>query len=343
MNKRLTVALVIVSLLVAGCANMNKEEVGTAVGALAGAVLGKQIGGDRGAAIGLVLGGAIGNRIGAHMDEEDKKKLASLEQRALETGNSGSFVTAKTKATVSVVASAPTMVPSRRFVLSNTLTPYPLVVTAQESVWAFVDTPIYSSLDEKSRPKMVIQQGVPIRIVANVINENWAVVGENNLGIGYVPIRYLDATIVSKLKDEAATTKLAAVKNPPAKTVTAKAKAPGVIEIAGAKNLPAGKPGATAPAPIPTTALAAVAPAPMNKAQLDKEMATLADAAAKPSAPTVPGSVAQATMQSPVLVVQASTECKVVTRKVDAGSSNSFSENVKYCKEPPKGWLTQTA
>lgn len=341
MKKRMTMIFMMVSLVVAGCANMNKEEIGTALGAIAGAVIGKQLGGDRGAAIGLVLGGAVGNRLGAHLDEEDKKMLTAMELRALDTGDSGAFVTTKTKATVSVVASPSTLIQSHRFVLSNTLTPYPLVVIDQETVWAFVDTPVYSSLDTKSQPKMVIQQGVPIRITANVVNENWAVVGENNLGIGYVPRRYLESSIVGQLKEEAASAKIGSAKVPPGKPAGAKAKAPPSTQVAAAQRTGAtgNKPSAAAPV---TTTQVATAPV-LTKVQLDKEMATLAEAA-KPGVPGVSGAQGSSpTMQSAVLVVQASTECKVLTRTVDAGPSNSFTENVKYCKEPPKkGWQTQT-
>lgn len=294
-----------------GCANVSKEQMGTAIGSIAGAVVGKQLGGKNGMIVGALAGGLLGNRIGANMDEQDRKTLAALELKALETGTGGSFVTNKTKARVTVEAAPATLDRRQEFVLSSTLTPYPLVAIDPVTVAAYVDTPIYNTLNEKDRPKMVIQKGVPISVTANVINEQWAVVGDGNLGLGYIPRRYLDARIVAQ------------VKTAPVKTA-AKKPAP-VTQVATAKAAPN-------------------APRMVSKDQYEQEMGLL-HAAYKPSASgsTVPTPGAAAPAAQPAIqMVQASTECKVVSRKVEAGGQGAFTEQVKYCKEPPKGWQTQT-
>ena len=316
-----------VSLLV-GCANVNKEQAGTAIGAIVGAVVGKKVAGDRGMVLGAMAGGLMGNRIGAHLDEEDRKRLAMLEQNALDTGAGGSFVTNKTKAKITVEASPMTLDKRREFALSQSLKPYPLVVIDPVTVTAYVDTPIYNALNEGDKPKMVIQKGVPLRIAANVVNEDWAVVGDSNLGIGYVPRRYLDAGIAVRGRGagETSATPRAAPRN--------SAPAPGSqrsTQIATAK-------------PTPET------PRSLSKEQYESEMAVL-HAAYKPRGSgmaTAPASVPVGTSphqasQSGVQLVQASMECKTVTRKVEAGSEAPVTESVKYCKEPPKGWQTQTA
>lgn len=330
---KLTPVVLAIALLT-GCASTNKEQIGTVAGGVAGAVIGKQLGGDRGAIIGAVIGAAIGNRIGAHLDEEDRKKLAALEQQALTTGKGGSFTTNKSQAVVTVEASAPTMEKPRDYGLAGSVKPQPLVLIDPITIRAYVDTPIYNSTTEAQAPKMVIQQGVPMRISAKVANENWSVVGDDRVGLGYVHRRYLEAGIVSESKA-------------PPRPAETMAKAPAPAKPTG----PAAKP--TAPARAPTTVARAptsastsapgTAPA-LSKEQYEKEMAAL-NAAYQPRAGTRAGAqpptqTAGATPQ--VTVAQVSTECKVVSRKVVPKDGEPFSESIKYCSEPPKGWQAQT-
>ena len=90
--KKYLVLLVVIALLVTGCAApQNKAEEGTrkgaALGAIGGAVLGQVIGGNTqatliGAGIGAVAGGAIGRSYGKKMDEQEaalRRQLAAIE------------------------------------------------------------------------------------------------------------------------------------------------------------------------------------------------------------------------------------------------------------------------
>jgi outer membrane protein OmpA-like peptidoglycan-associated protein len=90
--KKYLVLLVVIALLVTGCAApQNRTEEGTrkgaALGAIGGAVLGQVIGGNTqatliGAGIGAVAGGAIGRSYGKKMDEQEaalRRQLAAIE------------------------------------------------------------------------------------------------------------------------------------------------------------------------------------------------------------------------------------------------------------------------
>lgn len=72
----LAAALVLVS--VNGCENMQKRDLGTAIGAIIGGIAGYKLGKDSagGAAIGTLVGGVVGRMIGQYMDDADKKRLA---------------------------------------------------------------------------------------------------------------------------------------------------------------------------------------------------------------------------------------------------------------------------
>lgn len=102
-TKMFFVTILVLSLLLAGCASMqkpdgtmNKQGKGTAWGAaggaLAGAILGQAIGRDRqgtlwGVGVGAALGGLTGNRVGAYMDKQEsefERALAASEAASLQ-------------------------------------------------------------------------------------------------------------------------------------------------------------------------------------------------------------------------------------------------------------------
>lgn len=327
MNKKYISLLVISSLLV-GCANMKKEEIGTLAGTLGGAAIGSKIDGTRGAIIGAILAGIIGNRIGSYLDEQDRVKLAELELKSLDTNKEESFVTSKSNAKVTVTPQDTQLEPKKQFVLSSSLQEHPLVDISSSSINAYVDTPIYSDIDEKSKPKMIIQKGVSFSIPAEVQGKNWVVVGDNDVGIGYVPKRYLKPDVVEDLaKQNPKNSKLAkstsTIKTKKTTTSTKKIATETVAKVE--KNSVDNVQVST----IKTT----------NSQDYQKEVATLNE---KSKAANYQAVAKNSTHSDELRVVQIARECKVITRKVDTGSSSdSFSENVKYCKEPPKGWQTQ--
>lgn len=87
MRKQTIVIALVIGLL--GCAGMNKEQLGTGIGTLAGGALGYAVDKKNGALIGAALGGVVGNRIGASLDEKDKQALLAQSARALTAGNDG--------------------------------------------------------------------------------------------------------------------------------------------------------------------------------------------------------------------------------------------------------------
>lgn len=339
MNRRYLkpVSAAIALSLVVGCAGMPKEQIGTMAGAVAGGVIGKKLGGNTGAAVGAALGGLLGNRLGALLDEQDKKKLEELEQRALTTGRGGSFVADKSKATVSVEASAPTLETKKSFLLSNELTAYPIVLVDSQDFLAYVDTPLFATLDQSSTPRMLVPKGTKLRVSANVVNQAWAVVGDSNVGIGYVPLRYLKPDIAMDATRYGAPP--AVVKQEPPQKIARADAGTATGKTTSPPRADASKANEKIAQPKP--------PVPVAKAdQFEREVVRLKSAApTEASAPRAAGGANSTTPSSPGRLVQASIECKVISRKVDADTNQGggFTETIKYCKEPPKGWQTQAA
>jgi len=78
MNRLLTmIVAAIITIGLAGC-QLNKQNVGTGVGGVAGGVLGSNVGGGSGRTIaiigGTLLGAMIGGHIGSEMDELDRRR-----------------------------------------------------------------------------------------------------------------------------------------------------------------------------------------------------------------------------------------------------------------------------
>ena len=72
---------------------INKQTMGTVIGAGTGAVLGSNIGKGKGniaaIAVGTLLGAALGNSVGQSLDRADMQYYNQTSQRALETAPSG--------------------------------------------------------------------------------------------------------------------------------------------------------------------------------------------------------------------------------------------------------------
>lgn len=74
---------------------LNKTDVGTAAGAIAGGVVGYQFGGGAGQALatvgGALLGGILGNSVGKSLDNADMASYDKASQNAMETGRTQSW------------------------------------------------------------------------------------------------------------------------------------------------------------------------------------------------------------------------------------------------------------
>lgn len=85
-------ALSLSLVMLSGCGNINKQDIGMATGGIAGGLLGSQFGGGTGRLVaigaGTLAGAFIGGAIGKNMDEGDKLKA----ERALENTPTGKAV-----------------------------------------------------------------------------------------------------------------------------------------------------------------------------------------------------------------------------------------------------------
>lgn len=230
--KKTVAPLVVGSMILfsSGCANMpdmSKATTGAIGGAVAGAAVGAQVGGARGALVGAVIGGVIGNQIGNYLDENDKKKMAELEMKALSSGKAQSFVANKSKEKVTITPGPTTRETLATYSLSPNLTNHTLEIAAKVEIVAFVDTPLYSDTNLKQAPRMVMKKGEKLVVPATVSsNARWGAVVEGETVIGYVPVSYLDKKTARAYAPPKAIAKAKAAIPPTPAVATSTPKAP---------------------------------------------------------------------------------------------------------------------
>jgi len=83
MKKIITLTLLAgLSVSLAGCDNMTKQDVGVLTGGTLGALVGSQIGGGSGKSVAIVagalVGGLVGGQVGKTMDDVDKMKVGRV-------------------------------------------------------------------------------------------------------------------------------------------------------------------------------------------------------------------------------------------------------------------------
>ncbi len=90
-NSILFTKIILIFALIFSLVSCTKEESGTLLGAVGGALVGSAVsdGSGNGIVIGTLAGAIIGNRIGNQLDEDDRKRMYTTTQNALETGVSG--------------------------------------------------------------------------------------------------------------------------------------------------------------------------------------------------------------------------------------------------------------
>ena len=93
--KKIIVVITALSIIVAGCKSMNKQQKGTVIGAGAGAAAGAIIGKGSiwGILAGAAIGGAAGNLIGKKMDAQAKELKQAVPTAQVERVNEGINVT----------------------------------------------------------------------------------------------------------------------------------------------------------------------------------------------------------------------------------------------------------
>ncbi len=185
-------------LSVSGCANLaqneylNKENIGTAVGTLAGIALGSQIGGGSGRTaamlVGALAGGALGKVIGSRLDERDRQSLALQTQRMLEQNSTQSvqWTSEHSGATATITPGATTtQTKAVQVKRTNQVQAVPNMTLLNQTYYAQKSSNVRSSPSTSGSRVGSLMPGSSFTAVGRTDN-NWIMVGRKGVTVGYV-------------------------------------------------------------------------------------------------------------------------------------------------------------
>lgn len=178
--------------------NQSNAQIGTAVGALAGAFIGNRLGGKN-KALGTVLGAAggalIGNAIGRMLDAEDQKRLNASTYQSLETGqprqwyNPKSGVRARTTVKASSVERQQVQVP----ILKDKVKSVPPLRFIGDEYSTSHDVNVRGGPGTDYKVVDSLKGGEHVKVVGQVIGKPWYMVSRNGVGSGFVYTSLLKA------------------------------------------------------------------------------------------------------------------------------------------------------
>lgn len=231
MKNRFVVALLIPTLLLSGCAGMNKQEQGTAIGAIVGGAAGIFFGRGTGKIIavlaGAAIGGLIGNRIGNMLDEQDKIALQAQAQKALarSDGESVQWNSDHSNATAVIVPTNTRMEERSVTVIRSSDVAAPATLDIISANWEVKkDAPVHLAPEVDSKVIMTLPEKSRIWAVGKTEGGEWVMVAQNGKSIGYVNAKTVAPVPVKSTVTEkpASKTKKPVAAAKPAATTTAK-------------------------------------------------------------------------------------------------------------------------
>lgn len=344
MIKRICVCVVVVVLVISCAADSKKEDVGTVVGAVLGGVLGSRVGkGDGrivGAVLGTVAGGLIGKKFGAYLDEQDRKKIAEASDKAIREGNPEVYVSEKSGTKVTMTPSKPVYETGPQLAIAKGVDSTAPLVLEKDLLQTNRATSIRLSPAESGKVKYRLDRGAYVDVVATVRDSEWVLVADDTVAMGYIkksdlsPSGTVTDQPAKQVAEKAGEPKTSATQ--PSKKAIAKAKPRSEVS----SNVKTAKPASQDQKPD-TERLANKADVPQTTTSNDP--ATQTDAIPKTQPAPTPIAKEQADPAN-IQKVSLTTECKVLTRTIEVPDGGpSGKEDIKYCKEPPKGWHVVSA
>ncbi|MDG9918233.1 SH3 domain-containing protein [Pseudomonas juntendi] len=280
-----------------GCANMNKQQMGTMIGGGAGALAGSLFGSGTGKIVAVIAGGligsAVGNAIGKNLDEQDRVALEATTQRALSTAKPNSITQwrSPTSGAVAAIHVGPVYKKTEVVEVKRLATVQPTKdLQMIRAPYVTLKSSNVRNAPSTSAEKVAsLQPGIEFQAIG--ATGDWILVGRKGVNVGYV-----HKTLV--------TPAAAVAEAKPAPTLVAVAKAPVVTPT---------KPAEPAPVPVAKLDEIDVAKTPALKALDDAPAAAPAPVAEK---------------------VVASSDCRDLMAKIRAKTGETEDSKATACKQP---------
>lgn len=199
MQNRGAVVVLASCVMLSGC-QTTKQDLGTVLGAGAGALIGSQFGSGTGQIFatlgGAAIGGLIGNQIGKYLDEEDKKQMAAATQKTVITGetiawnNPDSGVSGRTEVVKTETRQKTVAVP----VLKDRVKEVPPLDFIGETYLVKSNSNVRGGPGTDFVVVDSAKKGSQVEVVGKVVNKSWYMVGNQGVGQGFVHDSLLTST-----------------------------------------------------------------------------------------------------------------------------------------------------
>lgn len=282
-----------------GCANMNKQQMGTMIGGGAGALAGSLFGSGTGKIVAVLAGGligsAVGNAIGKNLDEQDRVAMEATTQRALSTAKPNSVTQwrSPTSGAVAAIHVGPVYKKTEVVEVKRLATVQPAKdLQMIRAPYVTLKSSNVRNAPSTSAEKVAsLQPGIEFQAIG--ATGDWILVGRKGVNVGYVH-----------------------------KTLVAPAAA-----VAEAKPAPTPAEQVVAKAPV-VTPMKPAEPAPVLVAKLDE-----IDVAKTPALKALDDAPAAAPAPIAEKVV-ASTDCRDLMAKIRAKTGETEDSKSTACKQP---------
>ncbi|WP_347990341.1 SH3 domain-containing protein [Methylomonas sp. AM2-LC] len=195
--KRNITLLLILSML-SGCATngtaLNKQEIGTGIGAVLGGVAGSFVGNGAGKAVAVVLGtavgGFVGNQVGAWLDEKDQEAISQASANALVSAPTGQDVVWRNpeNGNTAIITPKAPVVEERKIAMvrNKTMAPLPKLDLIGETWDAKKAAKVRTAPSTNGEVVTSLKTGDKFTAVGKVVGEDWIVVARGKKTIGYI-------------------------------------------------------------------------------------------------------------------------------------------------------------
>ncbi len=191
------ITLLFVTSMLFGCAtnlNLNKQEIGTGVGAIVGGVAGSFVGNGAGKALaiglGTAVGGLVGNQVGAWLDEKDQEAISQASASALVSAPTGKDIVWQNpeNGNTAIITPKAPVVEERKIALvrSKTMTPLPKLDLIGETWDAKKSAKVLTAPSTNGEVVSTLKKGEKFTAVGKVAGEDWIVVARGKRTIGYI-------------------------------------------------------------------------------------------------------------------------------------------------------------
>lgn len=186
-----TVILCIPMLGLSGCDTLSKAQIGATMGTVVGGVIGHKACGEKKdlcAALGALAGGYLGNKLGKYLDEQDRQKMATATQQAVNSGKTQVWSNPdnKTSGSAKVISTQKKSEPVKIPVLKEKIAQVPPLDIIGETYQAKNKSNLRGGPGTDYEIVGSLSANEAVTAVGKVKGSNWYLISKAGVGSGFI-------------------------------------------------------------------------------------------------------------------------------------------------------------